>query len=182
MSFCTEVESSAATPDLSAGRQTFASRFANPLGGLSKRPPKPRRLIANRPTVSVLQVRRIGAVDWVRRFPIPTAFLVLSIVPLGVGVVLYSQITSHVVSWFALALVLAVTLYVVPLRRRWAWWIALVVQALIVLSILWEGARWLAWANNLVLLGLLLSSQMRSFIAEREPVSWQRSQRLNPPS
>jgi hypothetical protein len=121
-------------------------------------------------------------VDWVRRFPIPSAFLVLSIAPLAVAVALYSQLTSHVVGWLAVVFVLALTLYVVPLRRRWAWWIALVVQALIVLSVFWEGGRWLAWASNLVLLGLLLSPQMRSFIAERQQVSWQRSQRQTPPS
>jgi hypothetical protein len=116
-------------------------------------------------------------VPWIRRYPVPSAFLLLSIIPLIVVVVSYGQLRSHPIGWFGVALVLGLTLAVVPLRRRWAWWIVVALQAFGILSILWEGVWLLVWAYNLVLLGLVLSPQMRSFIAERQRVSWQRSQR-----
>lgn len=113
---------------------------------------------------------------FLRRYPVPSAFLLLSIVPLAV-VLGYGRIERYALGWAALALVLAMALAVVPLRRRWAWWIIVAIEAYAVLSIPWEGIHPLAWALNIVQLALLLSPQMRAFMAERQVVSWQRSQR-----
>jgi len=51
-----------------------------------------------------------------RRHPVPAAFLVLSIVPVIV-VLGYGRFERYPLGWAALALVLALALAVVPLRR-----------------------------------------------------------------
>jgi hypothetical protein len=75
------------------------------------------------------------------------------------------RVTSHGYGIAGLVLGVLLVVAVVPFRQRWAWWLLIVIESLGAAAIVGGRVEPLAYIADLVGLGLLVSPQMRAYVA-----------------
>jgi hypothetical protein len=95
------------------------------------------------------------------------AYVALALLTLGWSVATRGWVTSTTRGIVVLVLAVLLLLALVPLRQRWAWWLYVFGYAVAVVSILWESSKPLPYVEDVVVLLLLLSPQMRDYVFDR---------------
>ena len=64
------------------------------------------------------------------------------------------------------ALVFAIVLIALLSRHRWAWWVLVILNGVVVISYLWEWTNAISFVANLASLALLSSTPIRRYVAQ----------------
>ena len=108
------------------------------------------------------------------------AYLLLALAPFVWIAATDTRLTRTASGDVALVLIALLVLAVVPMRRRWAWWILVIIQGWAATSVLWEYNKPLPYIDNVAQLALLVSPQMRDYVFDRYRTPGGRV--LHPPS
>jgi hypothetical protein len=64
------------------------------------------------------------------------------------------------------ALVFAIVLIALLSRHRWAWWVLVILNGVVVISYIWEWTNAISFVANLASLALLSSTAIRSYVGQ----------------
>lgn len=95
------------------------------------------------------------------------AYVLLALGPVVWVLVTHGSFWHHAAALVAVLLIFLIVLAAVLLRQRWAWLPLTAVNSYAVVSIIWESATPLAYADSLVSFALLLSPPMRNHVRGR---------------
>jgi hypothetical protein len=99
-------------------------------------------------------------------------FVLLLAVPAVWVAATHPRVWHRPALWLGAFLIIAFVVGALVRRHRWAWWYLLTfADAVGVASILWEHVKPLAFIDNVVSLGLLLSPPMREYVRKARPPS-----------